>query len=478
MSRSFVVTAPRARRRVAPSALACLFAVASASAQTIDPRVVAAFGPDCKPVREPAIAAGQHKVIAPFMEGGVVSTHRKGHYAIYDIQSGIWSEGTVAMGIYVDLADPSIAYDPQSCDFVMVGVGFDGLSQDVVVARYDAQDCVTGDGSFSPWTAVHEGVQFEFDKPWIVAGEPAEYYLVYSHIVGPTWRYAYRRSTDGGVNWQGGDITVAGQPVFGIWPSQPTVAGAGPLYIAYMRTNSRIRFLSGQDQPNDLVSFTQLTAGLWQTVAPLEVLLNAGGDIDTLLPGMFLAKRTPQLAADPNNADTLYLVYHDTATADPNDKDVNIYLRKLTRLLGSIWSVGGRVKVNNDVTPYESDQFLPSVTVDDQGRIHIIFYDDRNYNLTSDQEDNSPDPKFDVYYAFSDDQGAGFTNFELYGIPPAPALEFGLTGSPFANPGEYIGISFYERGPATEVWTSFTGTSTQDPCLTDKSVIFSSRIVP
>ena len=86
------------------------------------------------------------------------------------------------------------------------------------------------------------------------------------------------------------------------------------------------------------------------------------------------------------------------------------------------------VNVLSQRPPEEKDQFLPSVTVDDQGRIHVIFYDDRNYEQT---HNNPPTllPKFDVYYAVSTNQGATFTNFELYAVPAAPALEFSLTRS-------------------------------------------------
>ena len=108
-----------------------------------------------------------------------------------------------------------------------------------------------------------------------------------------------------------------------------------------MHTNTRIRFLSGQDQPGSLVDFTYLLGPWLGPALPLEVSLNRGTDINGFLPGNFRALRTPQLAADPNNADTLYLVYHDTATADPDDKDVNIYLQKLTRVSGSLWSPAG-----------------------------------------------------------------------------------------------------------------------------------------
>ena len=331
MSRFFVVKSPHARRRVAPSALACLLGVASASAQTIDPRVVAAFGPGCTPVRETAIAAGEHKVIALFMEGAPVVS-RPVYYTIYDIQSGIWSEGIVPMGIFVDVADPSIVYDPQSCDFVLTAIGQNSLTAHVVVARYDARDA-----KFSSWVSVHQGAGLSLDKTWIVAGEPGEFYIVYWRTPG----YAYRRWTAGGDTWEGGDITVDSRRVLGGWCAQPTVAGDGPLYVAYMHADNRIRFLSGQDLPGNLVDFAYLTDDQTRPPPPIEVRLNRA-DVTGYLPGTFSAFRTPQLVADPTNANRLYLVYHDTGTADPSDRDVNIYLHKLTPTLFGGWQVGRR----------------------------------------------------------------------------------------------------------------------------------------
>lgn len=150
MSRSFVVDSARRRCRVAVCALTWMLAVATASPQTIDERVVAALGPACQPVRETAIAAGRHKVMALFMSGPPLT---EVDYGIYDIQSSAWSEGVVPVGIFDIVADPSIAYDPQNCHFVLAAAAVDvapGLPQ-LVVARYKAEDCVTGNGRFLGW---------------------------------------------------------------------------------------------------------------------------------------------------------------------------------------------------------------------------------------------------------------------------------------------------------------------------------------
>lgn len=169
-------------------------------------------------------------------------------------------------------------------------------------------------------------------------------------------------------------------------------------------------------------------------------------------------------------------MYHDTVTNDPNDPartDVNVYLHKLTYANGG-WTAGPRIQVNDPyATEHESDQFMPSVTVDDNGRIHIIFYDDRNYtdDPNDPENDQQPDdtylPKFDAFYAYSTNQGQTWVNEKLWFDPPEPALDFTQR---IVNPKEYIGICWYDD----LVWTAYTGTYSADPY--NKGVIWSSRI--
>jgi hypothetical protein len=226
------------------------------AAQTIDPRVVAAFGPQCNFVRETAIAPGEHKAIALYI--GSAQPGWQVGYGVYDIASGAWTEALLPSAGFASVYDPSIAYDPTTCNFVLAAIGRnpDGRQEThIVISRYEAEDCITGDGSFSPWRSLYgSSVDFLIDKPWIVAGEITdgnqEFYITY--IRTPQYPapdgWAYRRSTDGGQTWNGGDIMVGinrvlGSAHFGV--AQPTVANDGPLYVAYMYNNNTIRFLSG-----------------------------------------------------------------------------------------------------------------------------------------------------------------------------------------------------------------------------------------
>jgi hypothetical protein len=115
------------------------------------------------------------------------------------------------------------------------------------------------------------------------------------------------------------------------------------------------------------------------------------------------------------------------------------------------------------------------IDVDENGGIHVIFYDDRRYNQESDQPDsdpNAPPSKYDVFYAYSNNSGQSFDNFELFEDPDEPALDLNLQVSGRFQLRDYIGIDV--RGD--RVFTSFMGASTQDQ-NNNKSVIWSSQIL-
>jgi len=310
----------------------------------------------------------------------------------------------------------------------------------------------------------------------------------------------------------------SGRLVSGTWCIQPTAVPAkpGPLYVAYVPENpaygqppetpaqcrpARVRFLRGVDidDPDDPADgqneFRPLCAaeqprefGSAEPIA-LELVLTCGG-IRNFIPlrrgvtqfGMKLDRFVPHLRADPSDPDRLYIVYHDVRrNAGRPTADVDVYLRAIIRRDGG-WLLGPPRRVNQN-TDTLSDQFLPAVTVDHRGRIHVIFYDDRAYS----QEDgppgpDDPDPRFDVYYALSADQGRTWQEKKLVLEPTdEPAVDLGLAPlSPGFELGEYADIAWFARPDGTtEVWTAFAGTLSTDALgsAADRSVIYSSRHV-
>ena len=160
-----------------------------------------------------------------------------------------------------------------------------------------------------------------------------------------------------------------------------------------------------------------------------------------------------------------------------------MYLQRLTKS-GTEWRASSRIRVNNEETTYESDQFVPALTVDEEGYVHIVFYDDRRFTDPDDpndpEEDQQPDstehPKYDAYYAWAPIGNLNFNNGDrnvrlyLDHEDPAdpPALDWGLLVN---EPREYIGITWYNDS----IWMTYPGTDSGDPQAND-SVVWSTRV--
>jgi hypothetical protein len=350
------------------------------------------------------------------------------------------------------------------------------------------------------------------DKPWLVAGEvipgnppQQEFYICYT---GGAIAVCLR-STNGGQTWRGGGIKIDDEWVYGRFPG-PAPQADGSLYLA-CRDSDVIFFLHGEDpeDPNDPMIWDYLRAGLSQ---PLEVAFYAD-HLYNYLPmpnNYFVANLFPLLAADPgvdpNDPDVLYLVYHDIADPnepnDPNvtDVDVDVFLHKLTEQENGTWLAGGRVQVNDSDDPNAAsptDQFHPTVTVTpgptpEETRVHVIFYDDRRFDeqIDAPADPNDPNdpyyrPKFDVYYAYSEDAGESFEPQDdelLFLEDPEDPNDPAAVDYTVLDPNDpdfilkdYIGIARQAEGAGYRIWTSYMGMYADDP-TEHKSVIWSSQI--
>ncbi len=221
----------------------------------------------------------------------------------------------------------------------------------------------------------------------------------------------------------------------------------------------------------------------------LEIVLNrAHVKIPALLPGATTLYKPSigygvDMAVDPSNPDRLVVVFPDTATADPNDTDLDVYAVVIERVSGNVWQIVRRVSVVlANASQNESDQFMPAVDIDTNGRIHVIFYDDRKYTDGPDGDQQpdgpaTPAPKFDVFYASSSDGGQQWSNAELFAVPPEPAMDFSRGPLGSFQFGDYIGIDV----GTDRVWTSYMGTAQADDPPDDPNhnptVIWSSEIL-
>ena len=404
-------------------------------------------------VAETHLAVSNAHVFVVFRKN---STSGMQGYAVFDKQLETWTSDPLGEDLRVyGATDPAVAYDTANNRFLIAEL----LTQNIKVTRYNPNT----DTLKVPKNGIHEE-DGGLDKPWIVRGQNdvnrQEFYV--TAFRNPPARYG--RSLDGGVTWENEED----MPVISTFSIEPSVAlptPTSPLYLVYTLAGiADYYFLQGDDN-GTLVDFSHLTDSLG---APIFVSpLRNCGNCTLIAPGPFPVKPSPHLAADPTNPDRLYLVYFDLAPGSADDLDVLcVRLDHIGGMAG--WSVGTPVRVNDDVNDPDvhTDQILPDLAVDDAGRVHVVFYDDRNY----DQLDTETEAKYDVYYAYSLDAGQTFTNVKLVANPDQTALDHSLVVDSKV-PLEYPGIATF----ANEVWVSFAGTYDQDT-TDDKSVIYVTKI--
>ena len=101
-------------------------------------------------------------------------------------------------------------------------------------------------------------------------------------------------------------------------------------------------------------------------------------------------------------------MYFDTTDIDPGPPtrwNLDLYFTKSVDL-GTSWTTP--VVINQDASP-TGDQMFPWVEVDQDGRIHIVYFDSRNVV----QDDNGGEGFFDTYYMYSIDGGDTWTEARL-----------------------------------------------------------------
>lgn len=158
-------------------------------------------------------------------------------------------------------------------------------------------------------------------------------------------------------------------------------------------------------------------------------------------PGVtsFYVRSYPTLGIDPSNSNNIYIAF----AADPDGlggpDDGDIFL-VASHDGGNTWS--SPVRVNDDLTL--NDQFQPWMDVKPNGVIDIVWIDRRNDPLNW---------LFDVYFAYSTDNGQTFSsNIRVSDVPIGPLNE------PNSWMGEYIGIDV----DSSRAYIAWTDTRTGD----------------
>ncbi len=273
--------------------------------------------------------------------------------------------------------DPMAAYDDRTGTLWAGGISFTG-NGGPFVARLNP-----GDTAFQP--PVMARVTSSADKGWMQAGpipgnpNTTRLFIAYnqgvifSDTMGSTWSNPV--SLGSGIGFL------------------PRVGPNGQLYVAYWNFGSGMRMRRSLD------------GGLTFTDHLIATRLDTWGTQDgSRFPGTFRVPPLVYLAVDQNNG-TLYAVYFDTTNIVNQQRNVDLYFTKSTNQ-GDSWTTP--VVINEDNNP-PGDQVFPWIEVDDDGRLHIVFFDSRH----TIQNDDVVNGMFDAYYMWSDDGGTNWSEIRL-----------------------------------------------------------------
>lgn len=293
---------------------------------------------------------------------------------------------------------------------------------------------------------------YSIDKPWLVVGPSPDnpeqdiLYLSYTLFVA---RYSLAwldelpvldvveefsvielvRSEDGGRTW---DLPVEASPVTEltglagrlVQGSQPAVASDGTLYVAYWDSTDDGM---GEGDGEIWVATSRDRGGTFNqkelAATFLELDYYPRSSSFRLWGAGF-----PQLTISPN--DELYIAYAAYPEEDLMDGG-NVYM--VSSLDGGqTWALP--VIVNDDTTG--GFQFYPSITVDPEGTLHMMWADTR---------DDPTELAYHIYYSSSEDQGKTWEfNSRVSDFPSNPNLAFPR--------GAFIGDYFSIKATSEDVY--------------------------
>jgi Flp pilus assembly protein TadD len=291
--------------------------------------------------------------------------------------------------------DPMTAFDPRTGTLWAGGISFSATGG-IFVARKNP-----GEAVFQPPVMTHVG---SVDKGWMAAGVvPGQAGSTRLHLA---YDLGYQWSDDLGATWSSVRFIAVGIGFL------PRVGPDGTLYVAYWDYYDGVMLLRS---PDGGVTFDP----------PIRIATRIDPDMfdGYQFPGSFRVPGLSYLAVDPNDG-TLYCLYFDTTFVVGAEHDVDLYWT-VSHDHGSTWAPASILDVADT-----GDQFFPWLEVDSSGRLHLLFYDTRN----TVQSDTDPVAFIDAYYAWSDDEGASWTQHRL---TPAP---FSSADVGYSFLGDYLGL--------------------------------------
>jgi len=364
---------------------------------------------------------------------------RVGYAASFD--GGItWAEDLFEEFTYPWHSDPGLTVDADG-NFFAVILSYTSTSEPNGLFVYES-----GDGGISwgdPVTVV-SGVPGVFEDKELIACDrtggthDGNLYVVWARF-GYDTDVMFSRSTDGGQSFQ---PAVVISDLSGLqWPV-PVVGADGTVYVAWVNYYpSSIRFDKSTDGGATFGSDGTITSTSF-----------GYGYLDGGITVFSYPAMDADITGGPYNGN-LYVAYMDYGPGS----DTDIFFRRSTNG-GDNWS--GPVRINDDPPGNGRDQFHPWISIDEDGRITVIFLDRRN------------DPNnylYDCYMTQSTNGGISWSgNVRISDVssdPQAGQVNSGLLG-------EYIGLTS-SHGRVNALWTdtrmgnqdAFTARSYTDPSV-------------
>ncbi len=260
-------------------------------------------------------------------------------------------------------------------------------------------------------------------------------YLAWTYFVPPV-RIVLSYTTNSGAAWSG-IINVnngfGGNRSYG---PAVNVSPAGTVYVTWASAIPVSPFTE------DYIGFAKSTNGgvNWQVN---ENAINCNGIRTSQLPPWTIrANSFPVIDVDKTGGARNGWIY--IATTDKNfapaGSDPDIVMHRSTDD-GNTWSAG--IRVNSDPINNGRNQFFPSIRVDENGGVNIIYYDSRN----------TPD-SVDVYLSRSIDGGFTFNDYRITEDRFRPTPLSGIGGG---NMGDNLGLTS-ANGKLYPVWmANYTG---------------------
>lgn len=283
------------------------------------------------------------------------------------------------------------------------------LSQ-ITVARSD--DYGT---TWTPVTASYG--EFFADKEMMVIGDDGTIYMVYDDtddatIVGNT-TVRLTRSTDGGVTFQEICNITEQTP----WKGLPYMAlsNENQIFVAWLYIEPVTLSWGNIELSKSLDGGSTFQESQF---------INSDGNYSTSAPGKITL---PVVRFDQN--DRLYALWADGF--DQGENSFDVYLR-YSDDYGDTWS--DRLRINPTV---EGNQWNPEMVIDTDGRLHIVYYDEREGHYR---------PYYRTLTFIGDEHDQPILG------TPIPVAD-SLTSSSFTRPGEYMGIQLDSNGIPHIVWS-------------------------